>query len=164
MGQLQKVSWRTVGYAALGTAVAAASVVAIINSDGVRPTSLTSSSATRWLVDQLNNQVVLVDGLAGHVVAKMTLDTETLSGNDEAVQGPGGAFLVAPSLGSVRTISTAKLQLGTAQTVGLLTEPGAKFQVGTSGLTILSPNTKEASVVAVDDVTQPITVPESDSS
>ena len=45
MGQLQKVSWRTVGYAALGTAVAAASVIAIINSDGVRPTSLTSSAA-----------------------------------------------------------------------------------------------------------------------
>ena len=44
MGQLQKVSWRTVGYAALGTAVAAASVVAIINSDGVR------SFATRRLV------------------------------------------------------------------------------------------------------------------
>jgi len=66
MGQLQKVSWRTVGYTALGTVLAAASVVVIINSDGVRPTSLTSNAATRWLVDQANGRVVLVDGLAGH--------------------------------------------------------------------------------------------------
>ena len=44
MGQLQKVSWRTAGYAALGTALAAASVVAVVNSDGVHPTSLTSNA------------------------------------------------------------------------------------------------------------------------
>ncbi len=162
MGQSQKVSWRAVGYSALGVTVAAASVVAIINSDGVRPTSLTSSAATRWLVDQLENQVVLVDGLAGRVVAKVKLDAETGSGGNVAVQGPGGAFLVAPGQGSVRTISTAKLALGTPQTVGLLSEAGAQFRVGTSGLTILSPHTKEASVVTVDDVTQQIAVPESD--
>jgi hypothetical protein len=164
MGQLQKVSWRAVGYAALGTALAAGSVVAIINSDGVRPISLTSSAATRWLVDRLQNQVVLVDGLAGRVVAKVKLDAETGAGDDTAVQGPGGAFLVAPSQGSVRTISTAKLSLGTAQTVGLLSEPGAQFRVGTSGLTILSPNTRKASVVTADDVTQQIAVPASDNS
>ncbi len=160
MGQLQKVSWRTAGYAALGTVVAAASVIAVVKSDGVRPTALTSNAATRWLVDQVNQRVVLVDGLAGTVVAKIEADPD--SGGEVAVQGPGGAFLVAPTSGSVRTISTSKLQLGTAQPVALLAEPGARFGVGTSGLTVVSPNTAEARVVAVDDVTRQITIPESD--
>ncbi len=161
MGQLQKVSWRTAGYAALGTVVAAASVVAVINSDGVRPTSLTSSAATRWLVDQVNETVVLVDGLAGRVVAKIAIESESDTSGEVAVQGAGGAFLVAASSASVRTISTAKLQLGTAQAVSLLAEPDVEFGVGASGLTVVSPRTNEASVIAVDDVTRPVKVPES---
>src|SRR4051812_21507900 len=157
MGQLQNVSWRTVGYSALGTAVAAASVIAVFNSDGVHPTALTSSAATKWLVDNAHRQVVLVDGLAGHVVAKVQLDPDTDSGEkEEAVQGAGGAFLIDRTQASVRTISTSKLQLGTPQTVALVNEPSAKFGVGPSGLTILSPNTNEASVVAVDDVSGPV--------
>ena len=158
MGQLQKVSWRTVGYAALGTVVAAASVVAIMNSDGVRPTSLTSSAATRWLFDQINGRAVLVDGLAGRVVAKV--DAESQNSSEVAVQGVGGAFLVAQAQGSVRTISTAKLQLGTAQPVPALLNPDAKFGVGASGLTVVSGSTGTANVVAVgDDVSRPVTVP-----
>ena len=160
MGQLQKVSWRTVGYAALGTAVAAASVVAIINSDGVRPTSLTSSAASRWLVDQVNKRVVLVDGLAANVVAKIA--TESDGADDVAVQGAGGAFLVGKTTGSIRSISSSKLQLGAAQAVGVLLDPGVKFGVGTSGLTVVSPETSKASIVAVDDVTRPITVPKAE--
>ncbi|HEY0520118.1 MAG TPA: hypothetical protein VGC84_11550, partial [Ilumatobacteraceae bacterium] len=92
MAQLQKVSWRTVGYSALGTLLAAGSVVAIVNSNGVRPTSLVSNAATRWLVDQANGNVVLVDGLAGHVLAR--IQTESKGGDEVAVQGIGGAFLV----------------------------------------------------------------------
>src|SRR3954453_3448997 len=156
MGQLQNESWRTDGYSALGTAVAAASVIAVFNRDGGNPTELTSSAATKWLVDNAHRQVVLVDGLAGHVVAKVQLDPDTDSGEkEEAVQGAGGAFLIDRTQASVRTISTSKLQLGTPQTVGLLNEKNAKFDVGPSGLTILSPDTKEASVVAVDDLTRP---------
>ena len=157
MGQMQKVSWRTAGCAALGTIVAAASVVAIINSDGVRPTSLTSNAATRWLVDRDHGNVVLVDGLAGRVLAKITTDTDLT--DEVAVQGSGGAFLVAQQQGSIRTISTAKLQLGTAQPVALLTENSVTFGVGSSGLTIVSPTTSEARVVAVDDVSRGIQVP-----
>ncbi len=97
MAQLQKVSWRTVGYTALGSVVAIASVVAIIRSDGVRPTSLSSNAATRWLVDQANKRVVLVDGLAGRVVAK--INTESEATDEVAVQGVGGAFLLAPTQG-----------------------------------------------------------------
>src|SRR4051812_12018651 len=112
MGQLQNVSWRTVGYSALGTAVAAASVIAVFNSDGVHPTALASSAATRWLVDNVNHNVVLADGLAGHVVAKVKLGSENDSSDaQEAVQGAGGAFLIDPRQASVRTISTSKLQL-----------------------------------------------------
>ncbi|MBK5332720.1 MAG: tandem-95 repeat protein, partial [Ilumatobacteraceae bacterium] len=161
MGQLQKVSWRTVGYAALGTVFAAASVVAIINSDGVRPTSLTSSAATRWLFDQVSGNAVLVDGLAGRVVAKV--DAETPHSTDVAVQGVGGAFLVAKEQGSVRTISTAKLQLGTAQPVASLLDPDVKFGVGASGLTVVSSKNGTANVVAVgDNVARPVTIPKSD--
>ncbi|MEY2400259.1 MAG: large repetitive protein, partial [Ilumatobacteraceae bacterium] len=162
MGQLQKVSWRSAGYAALGSALAAASVIAVVNSDGVRPTSLVSNAATRWLVDRPNGNAVLVDGLAGHVVAKIS--TESEGGDEVAVQGPGGAFLVGKSQGSVRTISTAKLQIGTPKTVGLLLEQRVKFGVGSSGLTVVSadPDNSEASVVAVDDVTRRVEVPKAD--
>ena len=160
MGQLQKVSWRTVGYAALGTVVAAASVVAIINSDGVRPTSLTSSAATRWLFDQLTGRAVLVDGLAGRVVAK--IDAESQGSREVAVQGVGGAFLVAREKGSVRTLSTAKLQLGTAQPVSSLLDPDVKFGVGASGLTVVSGESATANVVAVGDVTRPVAIPKSE--
>src|SRR3954465_6108616 len=86
MGQLQNVSWRTVGYSALGTAVAAASVIAVFNSDGVHPTALTSSSATKWLVDNQNRQVVLVDGLAGHVVSKGEPDSQPAPGRPAAAK------------------------------------------------------------------------------
>ena len=48
MAQMQKVSWRTVGYAALGTTAIIAATVAIVHSDGVRPTLLKSAAATRW--------------------------------------------------------------------------------------------------------------------
>ena len=157
MGQLQKVSWRAVGYSALGTVLAAASVVAIVNSDGVRPTSLTSNAATRWLVDRVNDTAVLVDGLAGRVVAR--IQTESEAGDEVAVQGAGGAFLVAKGEGSLRTISTSKLQLGTAQAVGLLLQPDVVLGVGASGLTIVSPDADQASVVAVDDATRPIKIP-----
>jgi len=158
MGQMQNVSWRTVGYSALGTALAAASVIAVFNSDGVHPTALTSSSATKWLVDNVDRQVVLVDGLAGHVVAKVQLDPETDTGDQqEAVQGAGGAFLIDTKQAAVRTISTSKLQLGTPQTVALVSERDAMFGVGPSGLTILSANSRKASVVAVDDAgTRPV--------
>jgi hypothetical protein len=162
MAQLQKVSWRAVGYSALGTVLAAASVVAVVNSDGVRPLSLTSNAATRWLVDQINDRLVLVDGLAGRVVAR--IETDSVAGDQVAVQGPGGAFLVAKGEGSLRTISTAKLALGTTQAVGLLLDAGAIFGVGASGLTILSPDTDQASVVAVDDASRPIQIPPADKS
>ncbi|MEP7203183.1 MAG: Ig-like domain-containing protein [Ilumatobacteraceae bacterium] len=159
MGQLQKVSWRAVGYTALGIVVAAASVVAVVNSDGVRPALLTSNAATRWLVDQANDTVVLVDGLAGHVVAR--IQTDSIAVGEVAVQGAGGAFLVAKGGGSLRTISTAKLQLGTAQAVSQLLDAKAQLGVGASGLTVLSAATGEASVVAVGDVTRPIDIPKS---
>ena len=162
MAQLQKVSWRTVGYTALGSIVAIASVVAIVNSDGVRPTSLTSSAATRWLVNQANKQVVLADGLAGRVVAK--INTDSGSSKEIAVQGVGGAFLLTPEQGSVRTISTAKLQLGTSQTVAMLHEDGSNYRVGDSGLTVVNSHTNEASVVAVDDAARPIEIPKSEDS
>ncbi|HEY0519356.1 MAG TPA: Ig-like domain-containing protein, partial [Ilumatobacteraceae bacterium] len=119
--------------------------------------------ATRWLVDQRKGNVVLVDGLAGHVLAR--IQTESKDGDEVAVQGIGGAFLVGKSKGSVRTISTAKLQLGTAKTVGLLVEPNVKFGVGASGLTVVkaSRDKSEASVVDVADVTRTITVPKAES-
>lgn len=159
MAQLQKVSWRTVGYTALGTALAAASIIAIVNRDGVRPTSLTSDSATRWLVDRLSHHVVLVDGLAGRVVAK--IETGSEASDEVAVQGAGGAYLITPTEAAVRTISTAKLQLGTAQTVATLAEPDVKYGVGESGLTIVNSSTSEARVVAVNDVTRSIKIPKS---
>ena len=161
MAQLQKVSWRTVGYTTLGSVVAIASVVAIVNSDGVRPTSLTSSPATRWLVDQVNKRLVLVDGLAGRVVAKINTESDA---NEIAVQGVGGAFLLTPTEASVRTISTAKLQLGTPQTVGVLSEPKAEYRVGDNGLTVISSVSNEASIVAVDDAPRPFEIPKSDES
>ncbi|HEY7627608.1 MAG TPA: hypothetical protein VH761_11090, partial [Ilumatobacteraceae bacterium] len=61
MAEVQKVSWRTVGYAALGAAAIVAGTVSIVRSDGVRPASLKSNASTRWLVDQINHRLVLAD-------------------------------------------------------------------------------------------------------
>ena len=56
------------------------------------------------------------------------VDAESPGGSEVAVQGAGGAFLVAQDQGSVRTISTAKLQLGTAQPVASLLDPDAEVR------------------------------------
>ncbi len=152
MAQLQKVSWRTVGYAALGTIVAICIVVAIVNSDGVRPTSLTSNAATRWLVDQVNGNVVLVDGLAGRVLAK--IDTESDSSDEVAVQGAGGAFLVTPDAGFGAHHLDRQVAAGNTADRGNAGRGRRQVRVGDSGLTVVSSVTNEASVVAVDDVSR----------
>ena len=163
MVETKKVSWRTVGYAALGTTAIIAAAVGIVHSDGVRPTSMKSSAATRWLVYQPKQWLVLVDGLSGQVLAK--IDAKSDATGEVAVQGAGGAFLVAPSLGSVRSVSTASLQLGTPQGVGSLsaTPQANRLGVGATGLTVVNIQTDEASVVTPGDVARPIPITASDS-
>ncbi len=156
MAQLQKVSWRTAGYAMLSCAVAATAVVTVVRSDGVRPVSLSSNPATRWLVNTVSKEVVLVDGLAGRVVARLDANAT----DEKAVQGPGGVFLIAKAKGSLRTITTATLQLGTARPLASLAEPGVQYGVGPRGLTVVNSATAEASIVAVGDVARPIKVPQ----
>ncbi|MGZ4791316.1 MAG: hypothetical protein ACXWBO_05580, partial [Ilumatobacteraceae bacterium] len=162
MAQMQKVSWRTVGYAALGTVAVIAAAVGIVHSDGVRPTLLKSSAATRWLVYQPEHKLVLVDGLSGKVVATIDAASDAATG-ELAVQGAGGAFLVAPSQGSVRAISTSSLQLGTPQPVAALAETtdNTHLGVGTNGLTVVNTQTNQASIVPAGDVTRQITLPKS---
>jgi Bacterial Ig domain len=161
MAQMQKVSWRTVGYAALGTTAIIAAAVGIVHSDGVRPTSMKSSAATRWLVYQPDQLLVLADGLSGKVLAKIEAKSDET--HEIAVQGAGGAFLVEPSLGTVRAVSTANLQLGTRQAVGSLSATTIRNElgVGTTGLTVVNTDTDTADIVAAGDVTRPIAVPKS---
>ena len=121
MAEMQKVSWRTVCYAALGTAAVIAATIGIVHSDGVRPTSLKSSAATRWLVYRPQHLLVLADGLSGHVLAKIDADPNSDATGEFALQGAAGAFLISPSLGSVRAISTANLRVGHA-TAGRLAD------------------------------------------
>ena len=167
MAEMQKVSWRTVGYVALGTAGIIAAAVGIVHSDGVRPTSLKSSAATRWLVYQPGQLLVLADGLSGQVLAKIDAKIEAKSENTDeiAVQGAGGAFLVAPSLGTVRAVSTANLQLGTPQVVGSLsaTRTHIDLGVGTNGLTVVNTETTEAHIVPTGDLPRRIKVPDAKS-
>ena len=167
MAEMQKVSWRTVGYVALGTAGIIAAAVGIVHSDGVRPISLKSSAATRWLVYQPKQLLVLADGLSGRVLAKIDakVDAKSETTDEIAVQGAGGAFLVAPSLGTVRAISTANLQLGTPQVVGSLSSTRTNFDlgVGTNGLTVVNTETNEAHIVPTGDLTRRIKVTEADS-
>ncbi len=162
MAQTQKVSWRTVGYAALGTTAIIAAAVGIVHSDGVRPTSMKSSAATRWLVYQPGQLLVLADGLSGKVLAK--IEAKSADPNEIAVQGAGGAFLVAPSLGTVQAVSTANLQLGTPQLVGALLPTTTRDQlgVGTTGLTVVNHDAPAANIVAAGDVTRAIKIPKSD--
>ncbi|MEY2552783.1 MAG: large repetitive protein, partial [Ilumatobacteraceae bacterium] len=164
MAEMQKVSWRTVGYAALGTTALIAATIGIVHSDGVRPTSLKSSAATRWLVYQKLHLLVLADGLSGNVLAKIDADPKSDATGEFATQGAGGAFLVAPSLGTVRAVSTASLQLGTPQVVGALTAsiPRTDLGVGANGLTVVNPKAKDAAIVAGGDVTRTINVPKAD--
>jgi large repetitive protein len=157
MGQLQKVSWRTAGYAMLSCAVAATAVVTVVRSDGVRPLSLSSNPTTRWLINTVNKEAVLVDGLARHVVARLDAN----SSSEVAVQGKGGVFLVAKSKGSLRTITTASLQLGTPRPLAALSENNVEFGVGPRGLTVVNSATAEASIIAIGDVNRPIKIPKS---
>ncbi len=164
MAQMQKVSWRTVGYAALGTTAVIAAAIGIVHSDGVRPTLLKSSAATRWLVYRPDHKLVLADGLSGKVVATIDAASDAATG-ELAVQGAGGAFLVAPSQGSVRAISTSSLQLGTPQAVASLSEAtdDSHLGVGTNGLTVVNTQTNQANIVPAGDVTRQINLPKSDS-
>jgi hypothetical protein len=161
MAQMQKVSWRTVGYAALATTAIIAAAVAIVHSDGVRPTLLKSAAATRWLVYQPTHKLVLADGLSGHVVATIDAKSSAAAADELAVQGAGGAFLVAPSQGSVRAISTASLQLGTPQAVASLSDATSpsSLGVGANGLTVVNTTTSLASIVPAADVTRQFTIP-----
>lgn len=165
MAQMERVSWRTVGYSMLGASALIAGTVGIVRSDGVRPTSLKSNSATRWLVDQPEHLLVLADGLTGKLLAK--IDTESLSVQQVAYQGAGGAFLVIPDEGSVRAVSTAKLSLGTTQKLAPLSEAvkdstHLSMGVGANGLTVVNTETDEASLVGANDAPRPIDVPKAD--
>ncbi|HEX2783547.1 MAG TPA: hypothetical protein VHN36_08175, partial [Ilumatobacteraceae bacterium] len=162
MAQMQKVSWRTVGYAALGVTAIIAAAVGIVHSDGVRPISMKSSAATRWLVYQPGQLLVLADGLSGKVLAKIEAKSE--DSHQIAVQGAGGAFLLAPSLGTARSVSTANLQLGTPQNLSALSDTTTRDElgVGTTGLTVVNTDADTANIVAAGDVTRPIKVPKSD--
>jgi hypothetical protein len=161
MAQMQKVSWRTVGYAALGATAMIAATVAIVHSDGVRPTLLKSAAATRWLVYQRTHKLVLADGLSGHVVATIDAKSSAAIAQEFAVQGAGGAFLVAPSQGSVRAISTASLELGTPQPVASLSDVTdvSHLGVGTNGLTVINTDTNLANIVPAGDVTRQFPIP-----
>lgn len=163
MAGLQRVRWRHAGSALLTCALVAGGVFTVLRRDGVRPSSLKSRTATHWLVHRSSDgaaDLVLADGLTSRVIARINPQADT----DEqvAVEGPAGAFLLTPGKGTVRTIATASLQLGTPQLVTTLAVPGAKFGVGTAGLTVVAGDAAE--VVAANDVSRPVEIPPSSSS
>ena len=158
MAGMQRVSWRSACSALVVCALVSAAVVGLIRRDGVHPTTLQSRTVTHWLLHRnadSTNDLVLADGLTSRIIARINPASET--SDEVTVQGPAGAFLVGRDNGSVRAISTSSLQLGTAQLVTTLAVPGAKFGVGTAGLTVVAGGAAE--VVAANDVSRPLEIP-----
>ena len=142
--------------AGLAIVFGALTTVVLLRSDGVEPTNVSATSATRWLVHQPSGRVVLADGLAGRVTAR--IDPDTSASTDTTVQGPSGAYLLIPEGGAVRPLDTASLQLGAQQTVAVLSSTRAVVGSGPQGLVAADPLLDEVSFLTATE-TRPLQVP-----
>ena len=120
MKPTKSVSWRTSAIAICACLLASSLIVLFTRQNTIKPNQLASSTAAHWLVHRASQQVVLVDGFSGSVLARVDAGKDA----DDAVtaQGEGGAFLVSNSTGTARSISTAKLRLGTSRKLEALTD------------------------------------------
>jgi hypothetical protein len=134
---------------AAATALVGAGGFMLVRSDGVRPTTVNSTSATRWLVHRPTGRLVLADGLTGRVTAR--IEARANETGEVASEGAGGAFLVATELGEARSVNTSLLQLSTAQTVALLAAGDTAFGVGPNGLTAVSAQLGEARLITATE-------------
>ena len=157
MKQTKSVSWRTSAIALCACLLASGVVVFFTRQNTIKPNELSSSTAAHWLVHRASRKVVLVDGFSGRVLARVDAGEDA----DDAVtvQGEGGAFLVSNSTGTARSISTAKLRLGTSRKLEALTASQANVGVGVDGLTAVDGRNALLDVLSTDAVPRSITPP-----
>jgi hypothetical protein len=146
---LKAIGTRRLVGAGLVCAALVAGGVAVLRSEGVRPTTVRSGPSTRWLVNQNTGYLLLADGLTGRVAAR--IEAEVNLTGEVPVDGAGGTFLVAAAQGSARAVNTSLLKVGTARTVALLSDAGTTFGVGPSGLTVVNAREGEASLLTSDE-------------
>ena len=157
MKPTKSVSWRTSAIAICACLLASSLIVLFTRQNTIKPNQLASSTAAHWLVHRASQQVVLVDGFSGSVLARVDAGEDA----DDAVtaQGEGGAFLVSNSTGTARSISTAKLRLGTSRKLEALTASQANVGVGVDGLTAVDGRNGLVDVLSTDAVPRSITPP-----
>jgi hypothetical protein len=162
MKQTTPVSWRTTGIAICACLLASSLVVFFTRQNTIKPNELASSTAARWLVHQPSQRVVLVDGFSGRVLARIGIKDEAEGA--VTVQGEGGAFLVSNGKRTARSISTAKLRLGTSRPLDALASKQAQVGVGANGLTAVDARNGLVDVLSVDASARSIDVPDASES
>jgi hypothetical protein len=132
------VPWRRVALVFAAVALAVSGVFVAFRADGFDAVDATVPRATRWFVDDQINALVLVDGFAGKLLAKVPLESN--SNQFEVVQGPSGASVLDRSgAATSQTIDTAALRVGSAQSLELVSSPDTIVGLGQSGVVAVQP-------------------------
>ena len=132
------VPWRRVAVVFAALALAVSGVFVAFRADGFDAVDATVPRATRWFVDDQLNALVLVDGFAGKLLAKVPLESD--SNQFEVVQGPSGASVLDRSgAATSQTIDTAALRVGSAQSLDLVSSPDTIVGLGQSGVVAVQP-------------------------
>ena len=136
------VPWRRVAVVFTAVALAVSGVFVAFRADGFDAVDATVPRATRWFVDDQLDALVLADGFAGKLLAKVPLDSD--SNQLEVVQGPSGASVLDRSgAATSQTIDTAALRVGSAQSLDLVSSPETIVGVGQSGVVAVQPGVDE---------------------
>ena len=131
---LQTVTWKQAVASVVAVAVALTGLVLVLSADGLPAVQANSSRATRWVVHEASDRVVLVDGFGGRPLASVPLGT---SGTDRFVaEGAGLAYVVDDGAAEVRLIDSAELRLGSGQGISGLGDGVAVARAGSSGLLV----------------------------
>ncbi len=134
--RLAAPSLRTIG-AILVAAGALAAVILVSRSDGYPRQTVRVFAGTRWLVDRPDGRVVLADAVTGR--ATIVIDAGRAGATLDAVQGPGGAFLVDSTANEVLTIDADAVQLADARRLPVPDGPQEwRLGAGTSGATAIT--------------------------
>ena len=142
------VSWRHVGAWTLALVLVVGALVVVLRADGLPAVDAASGRATRWLVHEPTDRVVLVDGYGGKALA--SLDAGTQDAEIAVAEGGPGAFLLNETTAEVRPIDSAELRLGSPFGLATLAEANTTVSVGQAGLVVVDTADDEATVVPAD--------------
>jgi hypothetical protein len=142
------ISWRRAIGGVVAALVVSLGVVVSLRSEGFTAVDATAPRATRWFVDPASGRVALADGFSGRTLARMEagLDGSVL----EVAQNAGGVAVVDRSAGTARSVDASALQIGPAQSLGLIAQPSAIVGVSQPGIIAVAPESAEGLLVPTE--------------